>query len=173
MGDELNPLTVIVCSLGKGFGGTGGVVMLGPAEHRDLTIRFGGPLAWSQNHSSAGMGAALAAVEIHRSPLLAELQAKLRRNLALFDSRIATEQAGSHFSIRMIPIGDEMRTSEISGEIFRRGFYTSPVFFPIVERGKAGLRAMIRADNSTRDVEAFCAALEELAGKEAPAAALP
>lgn len=170
MGDELNPLTVIVCSLGKGFGGTGGVIMLGPAEHRDVTIRFGGPLAWSQNHNSAGLGAALASIKIHKSPLLGELQAKLRRNLALFDSRIPTEQAGDHFSIRLVHIGDEVQTSEISGEIFRRGFYTSPVFFPIVERGKAGLRAMIRADNSTRDVEAFCDAIGELVGQHRAAA---
>ena len=170
MGDELNPLTVIVCSLGKGFGGTGGVIMLGPAEHRDVTIRFGGPLAWSQNHNSAGLGAALASVEIHKSPLLGELQTKLRRNLDLFDSRIPTEQAGDRFSIRLVHIGDEVRTSEISGEIFRRGFYTSPVFFPVAERGKAGLRVMIRADNSTEDVEAFCDAVEELVG-QTPAAA--
>jgi 7-keto-8-aminopelargonate synthetase-like enzyme len=65
-----------------------------------------------------------------------------------------------------------VRTSEISGEIFRRGFYTSPVFFPVVERGKAGLRVMIRADNSARDIEAFCDAVADLVGKEAPAEAI-
>jgi 7-keto-8-aminopelargonate synthetase-like enzyme len=173
MGDELNPLTVIVCSLGKAFGGSGGMIMLGSTKHHALTIRFGGPLAWSQWPNSAGLGAALASVELHKSPLLQELQGKLRQNLALFDSLIATEEkGGDSSSIRMVLIGDEMRTSRVSGEIFRRGFYTSPVFFPVVERGKAGLRVMIRADNSPRDIEAFCAAVEELAGVETPAAAL-
>jgi 7-keto-8-aminopelargonate synthetase-like enzyme len=162
MGNELSPRTIIVASLCKGFGGSGGVIMLGPAEHLDLTIRFGGPLAWSQKLNTAGLGAALASIRIHESPELAELQGKLRRNLTLFDSRIDTEDKGDSFSIRLVPVGDEARASEISGEIFQRGFYTSPVFFPIVERGKAGLRVMLRADNSPHDIEAFCTALEEL-----------
>ena len=67
-------------------------------------------------------------------------------------------------------IGDEVRTSEVSGEIFRRGFYTSPVFFPITEKGKAGLRVMIRADNNLEDLERFCDAIEELVGQSPMAA---
>ena len=173
MGGELNPLTVIVCSLGKAFGGSGGVIMLGSRQHHALTIRFGGPLAWSQWPNSAGLGAALASVRLHRSPLLKELQGKLRQNLALFDSLISTDdKGGDSSSIRMVLIGDETRTSQVSGEIFRRGFYTSPVFFPVVERGKAGLRVMVRADNRPQDLAAFCGAVEELTGKEAPVAAL-
>ena len=165
MGDELHPRTVIVASLCKGFGGSGGVIMLGSGQDRDLTIRFGGPLAWSQKLNSAGLGAALASTDIHESPELAELQGKLRRNLELFDSRIETADKGDSFSIRLVQIGDEAMASEISGEIFRRGFYTSPVFFPIVERGKAGLRVMLRADNSPADIETFCNAVEELVGQ--------
>jgi 7-keto-8-aminopelargonate synthetase-like enzyme len=164
MPDELHPRTILVASLCKGFGGSGGVLLLGPEEHTDLVIRFGGPLAWSQKLNSAGMGAAFASIAIHESPELAELQGKLRRNLALFDSRIATDQRGDGFPIRRVPIGDEARASEISGEIFRRGFYTSPVFFPIVERGKAGLRVMIRADNDPKDILAFCDAVRDEVG---------
>lgn len=164
MPDELGPRTIVVASLCKGFGGSGGVIMLGPEEHADLVVRFGGPLAWSQKLNSAGMGADFASIVIHESPELGELQEKLRRNLALFDSQITTEQQGDGFPIRMVPIGDEARASEISGEIFRRGFYTSPVFFPIVERGKAGLRVMLRADNDPEDVLAFCDAVRDQAG---------
>jgi 7-keto-8-aminopelargonate synthetase-like enzyme len=164
MGDELNPRTIVVASLCKGFGGSGGVILLGPAEHTDLVIRFGGPLAWSQKLNSAGMGADFAAIAIHESPELGELQDRLRRNLALFDSRIATAQRGESFPIRLVPVGDEARASEISGRIFRRGFYTSPVFFPIVERGKAGLRVMLRADNHPEDILAFCDAVRDEVG---------
>jgi len=162
MGAVLHPRTVLVASLGKAFGGSGGVILLPSAKHHDITVRFGGPLAWSQWPNSAGLGAARASIEIHKSPLLKELQAKLRQNLAYFDSRIHTEEKGDNSSIRLVVIGDEMRTSEVSGEIFRRGFYTSPVFFPVAERGKAGLRVMIRADNNLKDIEAFCDAVEEL-----------
>jgi 7-keto-8-aminopelargonate synthetase-like enzyme len=173
MGDAMSPLTVIVASLGKAFGCTGGVIMLASPKHHALTVRFGGPLAWSQWPNSAGLGAALASIRLHKSPLLQELQGRLRQNLELFDSRIATEdKGGESSSIRMVLIGDEVRTSEISGEIFRRGFYTSPVFFPVVERGKAGLRVMIRADNSPQDIEKFCDAVGDLVAQETPAAAI-
>jgi 7-keto-8-aminopelargonate synthetase-like enzyme len=162
MGEELNPRTVIVASLCKGFGGSGGVVMLGPVERHDITIRFGGPLAWSQKLNSAGMGAAFASARIHRSPELKELQIRLRRNLALFDERVDTKERGDSFSIRLVPLESEAQASNISGEIFQRGFYTSPVFFPIVEKGKAGLRVMIRADNRPEEIVRFCDSVEEL-----------
>ena len=172
MGKELDPRTVIVASLCKGFGGSGGVVMLGPVERHDITIRFGGPLAWSQKLNSAGMGAAFASAAIHRSPELKELQGKLLRNLALFDERIDTKEKGDSFSIRLVPLGDETQASDISGEIFHRGFYTSPVFFPIVERGKAGLRVMIRADNKPEEIVRFCGAVKELVEQYQPVEAI-
>jgi 7-keto-8-aminopelargonate synthetase-like enzyme len=127
-----------------------------------MVIRWGGPLAWSQKLSTAAMGADLASVRIHQSPELRRLQNRMLRNLELFDSRIPTENSGDPFTIRLVVVGDEEKASEVSGEIFRRGFYTSPVFFPIVERGKAGLRVMIRADNSPEDVLRFCDVVEEL-----------
>lgn len=172
MRDELNPLTVIVASLYKGFGGSGAVLMLGSRRHEDIVIRWGGPFAWSQKPSTANMGAALASIRIHQSPELRELQQKLLRNLELFDSRIPTPGSGDPFTIRMVVVGDEEKATEVSGEIFRRGFYTSPVFFPIVERGKAGLRMMIRADNNPEDLERFCDHVEELVGPIRTAAAV-
>lgn len=172
LGDELNPLTVIVVSLCKGFGGSGAVIMLGPEQHEDVVIRWGGPLAWSQKLSTAAMGADMASIRLHQSPEIRELQGKMLRNLEIFDRRIHTESSGDPFTIRLVVIGDEERASEVSGEIFRRGFYTSPVFFPIVERGKAGLRVMIRADNNPEDVERFCDVVEELVGQPQRAAVL-
>lgn len=164
MPDELHPRTVIVGSLCKGFGAAGGVLMMGPdpAVQRDLILRFGGPLGWSQKLNCAGMGAGLASIRIHQSPELPRLQARLRQNLALFDSLIGTAQSGEDFPIRMVLIGDETAAFDASGEIFQRGFYTSPVFFPIVERGKAGLRVMLRADNSAEDIRAFCDAVRDV-----------
>lgn len=123
-------------------------------RHNTKAIALGNP-AWEEAFASAA---------IHRSPELGDLQERLRRNLDLFDSRIDTQEKGDRFSIRLVPIGDEKRASNISGAIFQRGFYTSPVFFPIVERGKAGLRVMLRADNNPEDIVRFCDAVEELTG---------
>ena len=161
-GGELNPLTIIVASLNKGFGASGGVIMLGPVEHEPLLARFGGPLAWSQSLNVASIGSALASARLHGTPELARLQRQLQDNIALFDREIETEQHGNGLPIKLIQVGAEERAVEGSREILRRGFYTSAVFFPIVERGKAGLRVMVRADNRPEDIRAFSAAVREV-----------
>ena len=157
--DEVNDRTVIVASLGKAFGGSGGAIMLGPIHAEDLITRFGGPLAWSQGLNVPGVGAGIASVELHRSPDLTKLQAALRRNIALFDELVPTDQAGNGVPLRVITLGDEDRSVEASRRMLERGYYTSAVFFPIVRRGSAGLRVMLRADLTENDIRDFATAL--------------
>jgi 7-keto-8-aminopelargonate synthetase-like enzyme len=164
--DEVNEQTIIIASLGKGFGGSGGIIMLGPRTHEDLLTRFGGPLAWSQGLNVPGIGAGMASVELHNSPVLPALQGRLRDNMALFDSLVHTEQAGNGFPLKVIRIGDEQTSVDASAEMLERGFYTSAVFFPIVRRGEAGLRIMLRADNTEVDIRGFAQALTETLGKD-------
>ncbi|MDP9120304.1 MAG: aminotransferase class I/II-fold pyridoxal phosphate-dependent enzyme [Acidobacteriota bacterium] len=166
--DELPPLTIVVASLAKAFGASGGVIMLGPRKHEPVLSRFGGPMAWSQGPNIAAMGASMASIKIHRSPELGWLQRCLQDNVAIFDSRIDTEQSGNGLPIRLIPIGEEARTTEYSRRILEAGFYTSAVFFPIVEKGKAGLRIMIRADSHPDDIRRFCDVVQEVVKSEGP-----
>lgn len=155
LGPELNPLTCIVGSLAKAFGSGGGFVMLGPVKHEPILTRFGGPLSWSQGPNVPTIGATLASIEIHRSPELGQLQKKLQENVALFDSLVETPQRDNGLNIKLVNAGSETQAAQYSGEIYKRGFYTSAVFFPILERGKAGLRVMIRADNQPEDIRRF------------------
>ncbi|HKV12161.1 MAG TPA: aminotransferase class I/II-fold pyridoxal phosphate-dependent enzyme [Thermoanaerobaculia bacterium] len=159
---EMNPRTVVVCSLNKGFGGSGGVVMVDNEEQVTVLTRFGGPMLWSQHLPVASIGADLASARLQKTPELAFRQKRLRENVALFDSLIDTEEKGDGFAIRLIRIGSEEGAVEGSKEMMERGFYTSAVFFPIVERGRAGLRIMLRADHDPADVLAFCEAVREV-----------
>jgi 7-keto-8-aminopelargonate synthetase-like enzyme len=160
---EVTDRTVIVGSLAKAFGATGGVIMVGARRHRELLEFFGGPLGWSQMLSAPGLGAIAAAAEIHLSPELAALQARLREVLALLDEVLPTANAGDELPIRVIELAGTDDAVKASGEIFRRGFYSSAVFFPIVARGRAGLRAMGRADMEDGDIRRFGAAVREIA----------
>jgi 7-keto-8-aminopelargonate synthetase-like enzyme len=165
---EVNSLTVIVASLGKGFGGSGGIIMLGPKDCEPVLTRFGGPLAWSQGLNVPGIGAGMASIRIHRSPELGRLQKRLQDNMALFDELVPTPQSGNGFPLKVIRIGDEERAVAASAAILERGFYTSAVFFPIVKRGEAGLRIMLRADNTEDDIRSFAAAVHETLGATTP-----
>jgi 7-keto-8-aminopelargonate synthetase-like enzyme len=170
LGDQLNPLTIVVGSLAKAFGVSGGVVMLGPTKHEPVLNRFGGPMSWSQDLNVPALGGGLGSVRVHLSPELGRLQRKLKENLALFDSLVETAERGNGLPVRRIPVDSEERAVECSEQLLERGFYSSAVFFPIVERGTAGLRVMVRADNRPEDILALCEALHEVVGAvEAPA----
>ncbi|CAM4386075.1 2-amino-3-ketobutyrate coenzyme A ligase [Mycobacterium basiliense] len=166
MPEELNPLTIIVASLGKAFGATGGVIMLGPEKHHDVLMRFGGPLAWSQPQNAPTIGGCLGSLRVHNSPELGQRQRQLRDNAALFDSLISTPQAGLNTAIRLIAIGAEAKAIALSSQILERGFYTSAVFFPVTAKGQAGLRIMLRADNDPDDIRRFCQTVTDLATPE-------
>jgi 7-keto-8-aminopelargonate synthetase-like enzyme len=158
---EVTPDTVIVASLAKGFGTSGGVIMLGPENLEPVLTRFGGPLAWSQGLNVPAIGAGMASIRLHQSGELPRLQQALRENMMLFDELLPTAQQGDGFPLKVIRVGEEERALTASTEILRRGFYTSAVFFPIVERGNAGLRVMLRANNNPEDIRAFAQAVRD------------
>lgn len=162
---ELNEKTIVIGSLGKGFGANGGAIMLGPKQHADIIRRYGGPVGWSQDMNVAGMGAILASVDIHRSSELEMLQKKLQDNIALFDNRIKTPHTGNNFPIRLIVLGEEETAVQAAKDLFEKGFYSSAVYFPIVPRGQAGIRIMIRANLSSDDILRFCDCLNGIIEK--------
>ncbi|MFD0349973.1 hypothetical protein ACFQ0M_36030 [Kitasatospora aburaviensis] len=59
-------------------------------------------------------------------------------------------------------VGDAERAVKLSAQLFERGFYSSAVFFPIVPKGEAGLRLMMRADMDERLITEFAGHVKEL-----------
>ncbi len=159
---SMNELTMIVVSLGKGFGTGGAVAMLGDPRLKGLLARYGGPLLWSQEMGVPLIGASLASAAIHRGAELGELQRRLQDNLAYFDELLPTALAGNGLPVRRIEVGEADRAVELSAELYRRGFYCTPVFFPIVARGAAGIRVMVRSDVSREQLTALASHIGEL-----------
>jgi 7-keto-8-aminopelargonate synthetase-like enzyme len=159
---ELNPLTMVVATLNKAFGTGGGVAMLGRPELLPLLQRHAGPVGWSQDANNSVIGASLASAALHRTPELGRLQQRLRENIEYFDSQVPTPYAGNGLTIRVIRVGDAERAVQMSAELFRRGFYSSAVFFPIVPKGQAGLRIMLRADLTREQIDSFIGHLAEV-----------
>lgn len=161
----INDRTLIVTSLNKGYGASGGAIFLGPRHDRrrhELATRFGGPITWSQRINTAGLGAIIASAAIHRSDALPQLQARLQDNVRLFDELIVSESRGDGLPIRFISIGSEDHTILFAKRLLEQGFYTSPIFFPVIAKGRAGLRIMIRANMRRDDIARFAAHLNQL-----------
>jgi 7-keto-8-aminopelargonate synthetase-like enzyme len=162
--------TITVVTLNKAFGTSGAAIVLDGQSKKALRVieRFGGALNYSQLLNTASVGASLASAEIHRTGELTTLQNRLYANIELFDSLVRTEQAGSTFPIRLVPMSDAT-VIEAGRRVIEAGFYVSPVFFPIVARGTAGLRVMMRAGQTEQQIRDLCDVLVEAgAGAAAP-----
>ena len=153
---ELGDRTIIAASLGKGFGASGGMLMLGTAEQEALFRRYAIPHAFSAAANLAAVGAALGSCRIHRSAELGQRQRRLRQRIELFDRRIASAERGNSLPIRMISVGSEMSAIAIARELLDAGLYTSVTFFPTVAQGKAGIRVCLTADHEISDIERLC-----------------
>lgn len=166
--DDLGPATIIAASLGKGFGASGGILMLGTEEQENLFRRYSIPYAFSAAPNLAAVGAALGATEIHESEELKTLQQTLRKRIELFDALIPTEQRGDPLPIRLVSVGAERNAIELARRLLDQGFYTSAIFFPTVARGKAGIRICVTAAHSADEIETLCGALGDLPRQIAP-----
>ncbi|QOZ36388.1 aminotransferase class I/II-fold pyridoxal phosphate-dependent enzyme [Bradyrhizobium sp. CCBAU 53421] len=152
----LGDRTIIAASLAKGFGASGGMLMLGTAEQEALFRRFAIPYAFSVGPNLAAVGAAIGSCKIHRSAELAERQMRLTQRIEVFDRRVQTPEKANSLPIRMVAMGSEAKAIELARELLDAGFYTSVIFFPTVAQGKAGVRVCITADHEVRDIERLC-----------------
>lgn len=152
----LGDRTIIIASLAKGFGASGGMVMLGTTDHEALFRRYSIPYAFSVPPNLAAVGAALGSCKIHRSAELGERQKRLAQRIKVFDSHVVTAEQGNSFPIRMVAIGSETKAIAVARELLDAGFYTSVTFFPTVAQGNAGIRVCLTADHEERDIERLC-----------------
>ncbi|MEN2470344.1 aminotransferase class I/II-fold pyridoxal phosphate-dependent enzyme [Burkholderia sp. GS2Y] len=160
---ELPERVFVVASLAKAFGASGGVLLYRDAGTRNLIDRYGGPANWSQSLNAAAIGAGLASLDIHQSPELPALQARLQHNLRRFDNALATAQHGSASPIRLLRCGDAEFANRMAATLLERGFLTSPVFFPVVPQDSPAVRVTLRADMTDDELDAFCASVDALA----------
>lgn len=148
--------TLIVASLAKSFGASGGLAMFGSERHKVLVQRYGGPSNWSQSLNTAAIGAGMASIRLHRSRELGTLQERLQGNIRLFDSLIRTAQHGNSMAIRLIPCGETALANRLAVELAELGYFTSAVFFPVVPQNKAAIRITLRADMEAGVIRSFC-----------------
>ncbi|MBB4192983.1 7-keto-8-aminopelargonate synthetase-like enzyme [Rhizobium aethiopicum] len=159
MPEGLGERTIIAASLGKGFGASGGMLMLGTSFQEEIFRRFALAHAFSASINVAAIGAALASQAIHRMPELGVRQKALAEYISLFDELVPTAQAGSRLPIRTIVVGDELAAIGAARVVLDAGYYTSAIFFPTVAKGRAGLRICPTAGHTTAEVRGVSAAI--------------
>jgi 7-keto-8-aminopelargonate synthetase-like enzyme len=158
---ELGDRTMIVASIAKAFGSTGGIAMIGSSSKYDFLYRSG-PLGWSQGLRTAAIGTSLGSIAVHRTPELGRRQRQLAENIEIFDRRMKDRDVrGTGGHIKFVLLGDNDRAVRLSTRLYERGYYCSAMFFPIVAKGQAGVRLMLRGDMTSAMTEEFTSALED------------
>ncbi|WP_434721332.1 aminotransferase class I/II-fold pyridoxal phosphate-dependent enzyme [Mesorhizobium sp. RIZ17] len=160
--DELGSRTIVAASLGKGFGASGGMLMLGTVHQENLFRRFSVAHAFSASINTAAIGAGLASARLHRTGELGRLQAALQERIALFDALMPTAQSGKPLPIRTVHLGDELMAVAAARVLLQKGFYASAIFFPTVARRQAGLRVCLTAGHSEEQIRSLCAEIETI-----------
>jgi 7-keto-8-aminopelargonate synthetase-like enzyme len=158
---ELNDKTLIVASIAKAFGSTGGIAMIGTSRKYDFLYRSG-PLGWSQGLRTAAIGTSLGSIAVHRTPELGRRQRQLARNIEIFDRRFKNRDVrGACGHIKFVVTRDNDRAVRLATRLYERGYYCSAMFFPIVAKDQAGVRLMLRGDMTSAMTEEFCSTLED------------
>jgi 7-keto-8-aminopelargonate synthetase-like enzyme len=158
---ELNDRTMIVASTAKAFGSTGGIAMLGSSRNYEFLYRSG-PLGWSQGLRTGAIGTTMGSIAVHRGPELGVRQRQLARNIEIFDRRMkGREVRGTGGHIKFVLLGDNDRAVRLANRLYQRGYYCSAMFFPIVAKGQAGVRLMLRGDMTSAMTEQFTSVLED------------
>jgi 7-keto-8-aminopelargonate synthetase-like enzyme len=158
---ELNDRTMIVASIAKAFGSTGGIAMIGSSRKYDFLYRSG-PLGWSQGLRTAAIGTTLGSIAVHRTPELGIRQRQLAQNIEIFDRRMKDRDVrGTGGHIKFVLLGDNDRAVRLATRLYQRGYYCSAMFFPIVAKGQAGVRLMLRGDMTSAMTEEFTSVLAD------------
>ena len=148
------PALLRVGTLSKTLGSLGGFVA-GPAPLVDLVVNRARPYIFTTASSPADAAAALAAVEVVRSPEGDVLRARLRRHV----ERIAP---GHPTPIVPVVVGDEARAVAAAAALLDQGLLVPAIRPPTVAPGTSRLRVTLSAAHTTEQVERLAAALAAL-----------
>jgi 8-amino-7-oxononanoate synthase len=143
-----------VGTLSKTLGALGGFVA-GPRRYTDLLVNRARAYIFTTASTPADSAAALAAVQVLRSPEGDALRTRLRANV----DRL---RPGHPSPIVPYVCGTESRALEAADALAARGFLVTGIRPPTVPAGTSRLRVALSADHTLDQVDALAHALAEL-----------
>ncbi|WKN44893.1 bifunctional aminotransferase class I/II-fold pyridoxal phosphate-dependent enzyme/GNAT family N-acetyltransferase [Tunicatimonas pelagia] len=154
---------ILVTTLAKGFGATGGVIVF-PDEATYRKVRtFGGPLTYSHPLAPPVIGAATASAHIHLSEEIGALQQELRDNVDYCNERLAATDlpvlSDPKTPIYFIGAGQLRVGHNLVNRMIGEGIYVNLALFPAVPVKCTGLRFTITRHQRLEDIRALVAAL--------------
>ncbi|MCU1732115.1 MULTISPECIES: aminotransferase class I/II-fold pyridoxal phosphate-dependent enzyme [unclassified Pseudomonas] len=163
LGHRLPANTLIAGSLSKAFGGAGGFIVLRPGYDARQLQALANPLVFGHSIAVPMLAANVAAAQIHLSSDIHALQQRLWRNVRRLDESVAQPMMNADLCA---PIRGALFASERQGVTAARalraaGLVMFPVFYPIVESGKAMLRCAVSAAHTPAQIDTLALQLNQ------------
>lgn len=154
---------MLMTTMGKGFGVTGGLAVF-PNEETFRKVRiFGGPLIYSHPLAPPIIGAAIASAKIHLSDDIYRIQKELRENIDYFSRLIAktdlTVMSDPITPIGFVAMGQPRVGYNMVKRLLNDGFFVNLAMFPAVSVRNTGVRFSINRQVNKKEIKEFVDAL--------------
>ncbi|MES2285297.1 MAG: aminotransferase class I/II-fold pyridoxal phosphate-dependent enzyme [Bacteroidota bacterium] len=154
---------MLMTTMGKGFGVTGGLAIF-PNEETYRKVRiFGGPLIYSHPLAPPIIGAAIASAKIHLSDDIYPIQKELRENIDYCSQLIAktdlTVMSHPLTPIGFVAMGQPKVGYNMVKRLLNDGFFVNLALFPAVSVRNTGVRFSINRQVKKNEIKEFVDAL--------------
>ena len=154
---------MLMTTMGKGFGVTGGLAIF-PNEETFRKVRiFGGPLIYSHPLAPPIIGAAIASAKIHLSEDIYRIQKELRENIDYCSQLIAktdlTVMSDPLTPIGFVAMGQPRVGYNMVKRLLNDGFFVNLAMFPAVSVRNTGVRFSINRQVNKKEIKEFVDAL--------------
>lgn len=154
---------MLMTTMGKGFGVTGGLAVFPNNEMYKKVKIFGGPLIYSHPIAPPIIGAAIASAKIHLSDEIYTLQKELSENINYCAQLLSQTELPilSHTStpIGFLAIGQPKVGYNMVKRLLNDGFFVNLALFPAVPAKNTGVRFSISRNVNKEEIKQFVDAL--------------
>jgi 7-keto-8-aminopelargonate synthetase-like enzyme len=161
---ELHEKMVLVGTLSKSFGASGGIMVCKNKELSRYVKTFGGPLSFSAQLEPPCVGAAVASAKIHLSDEIYQMQNEVAGKIAYCNELI--KKAGiplmeeNQCPVFYVPTGLPSSGYNMSKRLMDDGFYVNMGIFPAVPVKNTGIRFTVSRHNQFKEIEQLVEAIK-------------
>lgn len=165
-GMPFHPNLVLITSLGKAFGASGGVAVFHDRNTRELVRNTGSPLIFTGPLQPATLGAAVASAKIHLSDEIVVLQDKLKHNIDYFAKKAQSLGlpiiSKDHTPIFFLGVSRFEVGGKLVKALLNRGFFSCIACYPSVPYNNTGIRFLLTLNHTKSDIDNLLETVAEL-----------
>jgi 7-keto-8-aminopelargonate synthetase-like enzyme len=147
---------ILIVSLSKGFGASGGAVVLPNEEMRRLIVNVGTSLVFTIQMPIATLAAIIASAKIHLSDEITERQNRLNHLITYFNMVAKSQNLPlireAHTPINYIGVGTPDSGADITQRMLKSGYLVNPSSYPSVPYKHTGVRILMTTHLTEQDI---------------------